>query len=148
MEKTYTVNHEVIKVVAEAIKDLPYLSAWKKGVREYALELLDQLHEEYTWQNRHHEIDYENGFATTRNAIQKVLLSGASDWDEYSAGDCSMVYEGEIAARLCSPSQLKRYDGGTKTPRNYDSWIEVQAGALHQAAALVLEQISIHQLNA
>ena len=39
---------------------------------------------------------------------KKDLLNGASDWNQYSWGGCSLIYNSDIAERVCSPSKLKR----------------------------------------
>ena len=98
-------------------------SAWDKGVTLYALELLDNLRNLPATDNR--------------QEIQKALLNGARDWDEYSWGGCSLIYNDEIAARLCSPSELKRCRGGEWRPNRRESWLGVQARALHQACRLI-----------
>ena len=98
-------------------------SAWDKGVTLYALELLDNLR--------------DLPAADNRQEIKKALLNGARDWSEYSYGGCSLIYNGDIAERLCSPSELKRCRGGEWRPNRRESWLGVQARALHQAAILI-----------
>lgn len=95
-------------------------SAWKKGVELYAEELREFL--------------AENGLAATR----ENLLNGASDWKQYSYGGCSLIYDWEIAERLCSPSMLLRKDNGRLPPSRDESWLDCQARALSQAANRVL----------
>lgn len=98
-------------------------SAWDKGVTLYALELLDNLR--------------DLPAADNRQEIKKALLNGARDWSEYSYGGCSLIYNGDIAERLCSPSELKRCRGGEWRPNRRESWLGVRARALHQAAILI-----------
>ena len=98
-------------------------SAWDKGVTLYALELLDNLR--------------DLPAADNRQEIKKALLNGARDWSEYSYGGCSLIYNGDIAERLCSPSELKRCRGGEWRPNRRESWLGVQARALYQAFRLI-----------
>lgn len=95
-------------------------SAWTKGVELYAQELLEFLKE-------------NNLPATKEN-----MLNGAQTWREFSYGGSACIYDYEVAERLCSPSELKRKDGGRLQPNRYETWLDVQARALHQACRLVL----------
>ena len=94
-------------------------SAWNKGVSAYALELLEELEPET-------EI-------CGSPADEKLLLNGASDWNEYSYGGCSCIYDSDIAERLCTASELKRTHGGERQPNAQENWLDVQARALYQA---------------
>ena len=114
------INLEAIKNAIEARKTR---SAWDKGVNLYALELLDNLR--------------DLPASDSRQEIQKALLNGASDWREYSYGGCSLIYDGDIADRLCSPSELKRCRGGEWRPNRREEWLDVQARALYQASRLI-----------
>ena len=98
-------------------------SAWDKGVTLYALELLDNLR--------------DLPAAGNRQEIKKALLNGAGDWSEYSYGGCALIYDGDIAARLCSPSEFRRTRGGEWRPNRRESWLDVQARALYQAFRLI-----------
>lgn len=104
-------------------------SAWTKGVKIYAKELQEFL-------------DNENLPATKEN-----LLNGATDWKEYSYGGCALIYDYEIAERLCSPSELKRTKGGERNPNNNETWLDVQARALYQASRLVLSNAKIKEVQ-
>lgn len=98
-------------------------SAWDKGVTLYALELLDNIR--------------DLPAADNRKEIQNALLNGARDWDEYSWGGCSLIYNSDIAERLCSPSELKRTRDGEWRPNRREEWLDVQARALFQACRLI-----------
>ena len=114
------INLEAIK---NAIETRKTRSAWDKGVTLYALELLDNLR--------------DLPAADNRQEIKKALLNGASDWSEYSYGGCALIYDGDIAARLCSPSEFRRTRGGEWRPNRRESWLDVQARALYQAFRLI-----------
>lgn len=95
-------------------------SAWDRGVNEYALELL----EKYEW----------NYGADACAPCEKDLLNGADNWKQYSWGGCSLIYNADIAERLCNPSELKKTKGGEKRPNRNEEWLDTQARALFQAA--------------
>ena len=98
-------------------------SAWKRGVYDYALMLLD---------NR---CDVEDFHATD---LKEVLLNGARDWNQYSYGGCACIYDSDIAERLCTPSELKRRDYGRLRPNSREEWLDVQTRALFQAYKIIL----------
>lgn len=112
-----------INTIRATINTRKTRSAWDKGVTLYALELLDNLR--------------DLPAADNRQEIKKALLNGARDWREYSWGGCALIYDGDIAARLCSPSELKRCRGGEWRPNRRESWLDVQARALFQACRLI-----------
>ena len=98
-------------------------SAWSRAVHAYAVELVESLDDSADLSNE--------------TLLRKALLAGASDWQQYSEGGCALVYNADIAERLCSPSELKRCKGGERQPNARENWIECQARSLAQAAALV-----------
>lgn len=112
----------------EARKDR---SAWSKGVTVYALELVEQLAEAAEGGY----IDAED--LTAPRMLRKALLNGADDWSAYSWGGCSLIYDSDIAERLCCPSELKRTRNGERRPNSREEWLDTQARALSQAEARV-----------
>ena len=66
--------------------------------------------------------------------LKEWLLNGAMDWEDYSYGGCSLIYDSQIAERLCTPSELKKKDGGRLEPNSQESWLDVQTRALRQAS--------------
>lgn len=110
-------------------------SAWNKGVTVYALELLEELQE---------AIDggyfFPDDLAAPK-VLEKGLLNGAGNWHSYSWGGCSLIYDGDIAARLCTPSELKRKRNGELKPNNHEEWLDVQARGLYQAAIRVKQAV-------
>lgn len=112
----------------EARKDR---SAWSKGVTVYALELVEQLAEAA-----------EGGYIDAEDLaaprmLRKALLNGADDWSAYSWGGCALIYNSDIAERLCCPSELKRTRNGERRPNSREEWLDTQARALSQAEARV-----------
>ena len=94
-------------------------SAWERGVTLYAIDLLDTLDEG-------DELTREN------------LLNGARDWKEYSEGGRSLIYDKDICLRLCAPWEMKRTKYGELRPNKSETWLDVQARALYQAANLLM----------
>ena len=121
---------KTLKELNKELEATKAVSAWSKGVKQYALELLENLaeNEQCGW-------DFEF-FGSP--ADKKSLLNGAEDWNQYSWGGCSFIYNYEIAERLCSPSELKRTKGGDNRPNSREEWLDVQARALIQAALLIV----------
>ena len=118
MENIYT--NELRKLVEE----IPNTSAWKRGVKEYTDELLDNLEE---------KAQYYERLPRNEKELKEWLLNGAMDWEDYSYGGCSLIYDGDIAERLCTPSELKKKDGGRLAPNRRESWLDVQTKALRDA---------------
>lgn len=121
-----------IEKIRETIESKPVRSAWKRGVKVYALERLESL-----------EDGINGGYIDAEDMgspalLKKALLNGAADWDQYSWGGCSLVYDGDIAKRLCTPSELKRKRGGDLQPNSRETWLDVQARALYQAARWII----------
>lgn len=116
-------------------------SAWERGVDDYAITIIWNLME-----------NEENGYLTLEDLTNEKrltasMLNGAKDWqrpnDEvaawkvYSWGGSSLVYNQDIAERLCTASELKRTHNGERRPNAKEEWLDVQARALYQAAQLV-----------
>ena len=119
MENIYT--KELRKLVAE----IPNTSAWKRGVKEYTDELLDNLEEKAQINER---------FPKDEKELKEWLLNGATDCKDYSYTYCSLKYDSQIAERLCTPSELKNKDSGRLAPNSQESWLDVQTRALRQAS--------------
>ena len=97
--------------------------AWARGVKAYAVELVESLNDDADLSNE--------------TLLQKALLNGAADWHQYSEGGCALIYNADIAERLCSPSELKRCKGGERAPSGSETWLDCQARALWQAHKVV-----------
>ena len=104
-------------------------SAWGRGVYAYACDLIDELRE---------IVRYSPEALDNENLLRRALLNGASDWGQYSWGGCSLCYNGDIAKRLCCPSELKRTRNGERRPNSREEWLDTQARALYQAERLIL----------
>lgn len=120
-------SYNEILAALEARKDR---SAWDKGVTAYAIDLLDQYQE---------RAEFEGREAASRAELEEWLLNGASTWGEYSWGGLALIYNGDIAKRLCNPSELKRTRNGERRPNNREEWLDTQARALAQAAKRLID---------
>ena len=106
----------------QRVENVKVRSAWNNGVKTYAIELLDDAAS-----NRECE-DFLN-----LQELKESILKGAKDWAQYYEGGCALVYNQDIAERLCTPSELKRTKNGLNDPNNRENWVQVQARALFQA---------------
>ena len=98
--------------------------AWDNAVNAYAIELIESLD---GWDKQPENVA----------ELRKMLLNGADDWNAFSWGGSSLIYNQDIAERLCSPSELKRVtnkNGLRDYPNSREHWLDVQARALSQAA--------------
>lgn len=128
---------DCIKAARAALEARKDRSAWDKGVTVYALELLEELAEAA-----------EGGYIPTDaaellkpRAMRSAMLNGASDWGQYSWGGSSLIYNADIAERLCCPSELRKTRNGERRPNGQEEWLDVQARALSQAAARALRAL-------
>ena len=94
-------------------------SAWDRGVMAYAIELLTMQCDDV-------------------RITEEILLNGADNWKHYSEGGAALIYDGDIAQRLCSPSVRARKKGGEQPPKTDVSWLDLQAQALKVACVLIM----------
>lgn len=119
-------NGSVFDKMRQSIESQPARSAWGRGVKTYALEMIDNLEE------------YNGGeVPSSTSEMMGWLLNGARDWKQASEGGSWLITNEEIAQRLCSPAELKKVAGGRRQPNKRETWIDVQARALFQAAQIV-----------
>ena len=93
-------------------------SAWDKGVYDYAFDILEPLGDEL------------------ENVKADTLMNGANTWTDYSYGGCALICDDDIAKRMCTPSEYKKYLNATPNSKLSDSdyWLgNVQTRALFQA---------------
>ena len=105
--------------IKKALEKEKARSAWSKGVIQYAFDILDNMD------------DVE--------VTEKNLLNGADNWKQYSYGGCSLVYDGDICHQLCTPSEIRKTHDGERRPNSHETWMDVQARALYQAARLIMK---------
>ena len=124
-----------IEKLYQSIESEKQRSAWDKGVTKYALELVEQLGEQING-GYFDELDL-----TESKKVRAALLNGAANWSQYSWGGCSLIYDSDIAERLCNPSELKKTRNGERRPNSREEWLDTQARALFQAANRVCRHI-------
>lgn len=124
-----------IDEIRNAIEAKKARSAWNKGVHLYAFDLLDELDEAISggW--------FDESDSEVPALLKRQLLNGAADWNQYSWGGCSLIYNEDIAERLCTPSELKKTRNGERRPNASEEWLDTQSRALYQASNLILSII-------
>lgn len=126
---------ENIEKLYQSIESEKQRSAWDNGVTQYALEMVEQLSEQING-GYFEELDL-----TESKKVRAALLNGAANWSQYSWGGYSLIYDSDIAERLCCPSELKKTRNGERRPNSREEWLDVQARALFQAADRVCRHI-------
>lgn len=109
-------------------------SAFGRGVIEYAKELCEDLVN-----------GIKGGYVKCSHLedfiyLNKVLLNGAENWEQYSYGGCSLISDYEIAKRICSPSEFKKTREGEWRLKGLE-WLDWQAKALGRASLLVYRAV-------
>lgn len=119
-----------IRARLEAVKTR---SCWDRGVKGFALNLLRSYIDicEYC----------DNNGRPIPELNEETLLNGADDWNAYCYGGGALIYDGDIAKNLCTPSELKRTDNGNKAPNDREGWQDVQAHAYLQAYRMLMSCI-------
>lgn len=125
-------NAAIITTARKTIEEMKARNAWCKGVKMYALELIDTVED---W------LSYNDELPRNLIALRKIMLDGACDWHQYSWGGCSLIYDRQIAERLCTPSELKRTHNGIKDPNPSEQWLDLQARALYHAELVAVDAL-------
>lgn len=97
-------------------------SAWDKGVYDYAFDILKPLGDEL------------------ENVKADTLMNGVNTWTAYSYGGCALICDDDIAKRMCTPSEYKKYLNASPNSKLSDSdyWLgNVQTRALFQAMSKI-----------
>lgn len=115
---------KTIGELKQAIVNMKTRSAWDRGVSAYALDLISDFPDAMEFYGS--------------PADKKMLLNGADNWNQYSEGGCALIYDGDIAERLCNASELKRTRNGERNPNGRETWIDVQSRALYQACNRIM----------
>ena len=128
MENIYT------KELRKLVEEIPNTSAYKRGIKKYIDELLDNLEEMARIYKR---------LPKDENELESWLLKGAMNWENYSYRGYSLKFNRQIAERLCTPSEFKRKDGGRIAPSSQESWLDVQTRALCQAHSRIARKFRL-----
>lgn len=104
--------------IINAIKAQKARSAWARGVKQIAADMLD-------------------GIDKSEISSAKDALNGADSPEQWVYGGCGLIYDEDIAELLCTPSELRRTKGGQRQPNSCESWLDVYARAAFQAYKLI-----------
>ena len=124
-----TVNN--IQAVINEVEKAKARSAWSRGVKAYALDILASFEESRQWCEANGE--------SVPELDERTALNGASDWSAWAYGGCGLVYDAYIAERLCTPSELKKLHGGARVPAGVATWCDIEARAARQAWRMIAE---------
>ncbi|MBR0290252.1 MAG: hypothetical protein IJQ82_14855 [Selenomonadaceae bacterium] len=124
--------------ILKAIRKIRSRSQWKDGVKFYAEWLLDNYEEHVQFLYSEWLLRDDDNEFTPPPMTEKILLNGARNWKEYSWGGCAFVYDFDICQTLATPSEQARTKDGELPPNSRESWLDVQARALAQAAELLI----------
>lgn len=106
-------------------------SAWDRGLIDYAQCLLDGG----IMQDRGRVAAPAPDHITRQLAAW--LMGGAESWQAYSYGGCALIRGVDVARVLCTPAELRRTHDGARRPNARETWLDVQARALGQAASWI-----------
>jgi hypothetical protein len=123
-----------IQAVANEVNNTKTRSAWDRGVKAYALEMLESFEDWRRWNE-------ENG-ESVPELDERTALNGAQDWRVWAYGGCGLCYDAYIAERLCTPSELKKLRGGERVPSGAETWCDIEARAAWQAWRMIAEAVS------
>lgn len=133
--------HDIIAVAAQDVAATFARSAWARGVAAYSQELAASLIESIEYEGTDTLPTRGLPQSMRRGILQKMLLNGASDWEQYSYSACALVSDLDIAERLCTPSELRRCRGGELNPNSRETWLDYQARALAAASRALINAI-------
>lgn len=106
----------------ENMKKLFARTAWDKGVYDYAFDILEPLGDEL------------------ENVKADTLMNGVNTWTAYSYGGYALICDDDIAKRMCTPTEYKKYLNASPNSklRDSDYWLgNVQTRALFQAMSKI-----------
>ena len=112
-------------------------SAWSRGVRDFAEDLLAKL------DNNISDGWYSEDILEDWTKTEQAMLNGAKDWKHYAWSGCGLCYNADIAKALCNKTELKKTHNGALKPNKEEDWPDVYGRAMYQAAALAQRCITI-----
>jgi hypothetical protein len=124
-----------IQTVVNEVNNTKTRSAWDRGVKAYALDILANFEE---WQRFNESEGLE-----CPELDEVTALNGASDWSAWAYGGCGLVYDSYIAERLCTPSKLRKLDGSARVPAGVATWCDIEARAARQAWRMIAEAVRV-----
>ena len=126
-----------IQAVSNEVMNIKTRSAWDKGVKAYALDILANFEE---WQKFNESEGLE-----CPELDERTALNGAQDWEAWAYGGCGLVYNNNIAVTLCTASERdKWYKRGCPNMANpRETWLDVEARAARQAWRMIAEAVRV-----
>lgn len=121
-----------VNAIRSRLESIKTRSCWERGVNGFALDLLE------SYENICDEFEHNGEAVPPLNGA--TLLNGAADWDAYCYGGMALIYDGDIARALCTPSELARTSFGEKAPNPRETWMDVQVRAYRQAFDLLMSK--------
>lgn len=97
-------NFQNLERLAILVTSSPVRGAWSRGVRAYALDIINNFFE---WT----AFNEDNG-EPLPVLDEHTALNGANNWRHYSEGGCGLVYSYSIAERLLNASEFKKFEAG------------------------------------
>lgn len=104
--------------IINAIKAQKARSAWARGVQQTAIDMLE-------------------GMDKSEMTSAKDALNGADSPEQWAYDANGLIYDEDMAALLCTPSELRLTNGGKRQPNSCESWLDVYARAVFQAYGLI-----------
>ena len=117
-----------LREIQKQLENQKARSCWARGVLDFAVDLVADAIE-------------NNGAEFTpssRAELERLLLNGAENWEQYSRGGGALVSDVSIAEALCTPSELKKSKNGQRRPNKDEERLDTQARALFQACQKIL----------
>ena len=140
LKNEYTPKTVATLLMGALMTKKPTVGARNKAVWEYGIEVLDSVATNG---------DDENRELWTQDKLRDLLLNGAFDyykpydeqahWKRYSEGGCSLIWNIEIAQRVCTPNQYKKLEDKINSGDDTHDWIMIQARCLFDAAQLIYQ---------
>lgn len=117
-----------IQAVSNEVMNNKTRSAWNKGVKAYALDILANFEEWRKWNE-------ENG-ESVPELDERTALNGADNWRHWAEGASGLAESYAILCRLCPPSEVK------KGVRGID-WLDIEARAARQAWQMIAKAVRV-----
>jgi len=102
-------------------------SQWARAVHNTAINLINETADGFNL----------DALPLDPAALENLMLNGAQNWQQFSEGGNALIYDEDIAAAYCTPSELKKTRNGRRRPNSSENWIDLQARALYQAARIL-----------
>ncbi len=130
MDTTTTARVRIADIRAD-LDNYSKTSTWRRGIAAAARDLCDDLEEAARFRGCPGEVPAANA-----DELRALLLNGAGDWQQFSAGGCALVANEDIAERYFPPSRRDREF--RRCDANPVHLLNIQAYALANASARIV----------